>query len=192
MTSIGYILLAVIGYLGLKAFGGSAKTIPSFPGNAASPIDPATGAKIINTTGLMPAVNQRIPATDIGAGKKWCPYPFKLYKDLADGKFYCYNENAPIATSSTSPDQTLTLANQYQQISVNADAPVPIDTSSYVGASTLTSPIDPSDPAYLAMIQGNVLQLAPPATSQQVQTGSGLDVPAGIPDINFLSNRFVI
>lgn len=174
MTSMGYILLVVIGYLGLKAFGGSPKSIPSFPGNAASPIDPKTGAKIINTRGLMANVNSRIPATDIGAGKMWCPYPFKLYKDLADGKFYCYNENAPIATSSATADATF----------VSADAPAQIDTSSYVNAMTLTSPIDPNDPAYQAMLQGNVLQLAPQPTSTQgqVQAGSGLDVQP-LPDL---------
>lgn len=173
MTGIGYILLAVIGYVALKAFGGTAKGVPSFPGNAASPIDPKTGAKIINTSGLMPGVNSRIAATDIGSGKMWCPYPFKLYKDLADGKFYCYNENVPIDTSSATADATF----------VSADAPAQIDTSSFMQAATLTTPIDPSDPAYLAMIRGNVLELAPqakPAVIQEPEIAGDKGLPPGV------------
>jgi hypothetical protein len=168
MGEMGYILLAVIGYLGLKAFGGTAGAAaqaPSSPGKA-GPIDPATGAKLINTGNFMGPVDpqSRIPATDIGNGKQWCPYPFTLYKDQKDGKYYCYNEKAAIGTASapdtgrivdTSTPQTLpTLFGLMPSGGVTTDAPV-IAQSEYQSTPGLIQPIDPNDPVYQAMLRGD-------------------------------------
>jgi len=180
MDTMGYILLGVIAFIAAKAFGG--KAVPSFPGKN-NPIDPATGAKIINTSGLMsqftatpglagisgsgpvqPGTNQvaaRIPATDIGNGKMYCPYPFTLYKDQADGRFYCYNENAPIDTTSASGPSSL----------VFGEAP-PLDFNLTSGPGySVPVPIDPNDPAYQAMLKGDSVTIS----------GSQLDTPPPLP-----------
>lgn len=128
MTGIGYALLGLLGFLALKMFGKSGSSVPNKPGSAASPIDPATGAKIIDTSSFMGPQNPqaRIPATDVG-GRHWCPYPFTLYKDQADGKFYCYNEQAPIATTpENDPSQIVagSFLSMLPPVEVTADAPV--------------------------------------------------------------------
>lgn len=92
MDFLGYLILFGVGYLAVKAFGGS----PSlFPGT-----DPKTGVPLINSSlfpGLRPGLvgpapaPGRIPATTTATGALFCPTGTTLYKDTVDGKFYCYN-----------------------------------------------------------------------------------------------------
>lgn len=117
MDTFGYLILGVIGFIALKAFGGGGSSVPMAAANVGvglkpnTPIDPTTGAKVINTqpAGFVGPIQpqSRIPATDIGGGKQWCPFPFTLYKDLADGKFYCYNETQPVSTATIDPSSGL-------------------------------------------------------------------------------------
>jgi hypothetical protein len=172
MTNIGYILLAVLGYVALKAFGSKGPTVPFSAGSPFSTIDPNTGAKIINTkpanfVGPIPD-QSRIPATDIGNGKMWCPYPFTLYKDLADGKFYCYNDAPAQQTSQTASqgyllpptippaagDPSLVLPD------VIAQNPAIEPTVSYTVPDTLQAP-DYIQPTDTANINPNTLFLPP-------------------------------
>lgn len=163
--------MAGMAFLALKAFGGgssAASAVPKTPG-APGPIDPTTGAKLINTGAFMGPVDpqSRIPATDIGNGKQWCPYPFTLYKDQKDGKFYCYNEKGMIATADAPDTGVIVGASQpanswfdsLPSATVTADAPV-IAQSEYRSAPGLIQPIDPNDPAYQAMLKGDSVTIA--------------------------------
>ena len=185
MGTAGYALLAIIGFIAIKAFGAkSASVVPQGPASISSApaqVDPATGAKIINTqpAGFVGPVQTapRTPATDLGNGTMWCPYPLTLYKDLADGKFYCYNDKAPIDTTPTS------------------DTSVLIDTSGY----NPNNP-QPGQPGFVGPVQepyvapvdySGFLPSTPPAetgigpteyaSSDYVQEPAGPNDPATIP-----------
>jgi hypothetical protein len=148
MTGLGYALLALLGYLGLKAFSAGGPKVPFTAGVAGTPIDPATGAKIINTAqSIMGPVQpqSRIPATDVGAGKMWCPYPFTLYKDLADGKFYCYNESAPQPTTTVNAIGQTPFVVPGTSTTVIGTTPAPEPVTMYSAPGVLTAPVQPID-----------------------------------------------
>jgi hypothetical protein len=105
MDVIGYLILFGVGYFALKAFGGKPAV---FPGN-----DPATGVPLINSAaipsfrpgvvGPQPAPS-RIPATWTSPNNSYyCPLGTVLYKDVADGKFYCYDPTELANVASTTP-----------------------------------------------------------------------------------------
>jgi hypothetical protein len=140
MSTIGYILLGLVGYLGLKMFSGTSSRNPVSGG-----IDPATGAKLINTANFMGPTPSRLPAVNVAPGKYYCPFPMKLYKDIADGNFYCYNETE-LPTQSATVDQTLTLANQYDVINVVDAPPAVIDTTLYTTNATIQDYVQAPNP----------------------------------------------
>lgn len=112
MDIIGYLILFGVGYFALKAFAGKPAI---FPGN-----DPATGVPLINSAaipsirpgvvGPQPAPS-RLPATWTSPNNSYyCPLGTVLYKDVADGKFYCYDpaELANLAGLQGAPQPTAT------------------------------------------------------------------------------------
>lgn len=183
MEPIGFILLGIVGFFALKAFGNA----PS-AANGVLGLDPNTGAKLFNSRNFSTitqtiAQAPRIPATPLPSGQQYCPYPFKLYKDQADGKFYCYNETQ-LPTSIVASSSTLT------QGSAQPEAGMDIFAGGSTGRDALSASMPEAgmdifgngstgSPTYATTNMATPDTLTPP--SDYIQAGSLQDVPV-IPD----------
>jgi hypothetical protein len=190
MGSLGYILLAVIGLIAAKAISASTSSAVS---SGVHGLDPKTGAKLFDSTNfnsLTQTIVQapRVPATDLGNGQFWCPYPFKLYKDSHTGAMWCYNESQ-IPTQATALPNTLqppeniigSLPSQVLDLpaaTVTAQIPVePVGYTAYPGTLTIPDFVQAGDGTTIAPDVRAVNQtptVTPDVPAAFIYSGSGV------------------
>jgi len=166
MDAIGYILLAVIGFVILKLFGGNAAPYGTSTPFVGGGTDPTTGAPIIDT-GQFTGPIQSVPATKTANGQYYCPVPTKLYKDARSGTYLCINPTSVPAATQVGAAAAATAA-------ANSAAAILQAAGSFFGPSS--NPASSGGPA----APGTALQ----PTLAQLTSGSGSTLGTDAPVID--------